>query len=70
MLVFLIPPVSLKSLIGDAVPQTQLVGFERVEVGRSMTEKVTIEFDACEGLEPCLLKFLVVKVNTSCYHQL
>lgn len=50
VLVFWIPPESSKSLVGSGVPQTQLVGFERVEVGRSMTEKVTIEFDVCKGL--------------------
>ncbi|ESQ47931.1 hypothetical protein EUTSA_v10022061mg [Eutrema salsugineum] len=49
VLVFWIPPESSKSLVGGGVPQTQLVGFERVEVGRSMTEKVTVEFDICKG---------------------
>ncbi|WZY95000.1 hypothetical protein YC2023_067329 [Brassica napus] len=50
VLVFWIPPESSKSLVGGSVPHTQLVGFERVEVGRSMTEKVTVEFDVCKGL--------------------
>lgn len=50
VLVFWIPPESSKSLVGGGVPQKQLVGFERVEVGRSMTEKVTVEFDVCKGL--------------------
>lgn len=50
MLVFWIPPESSKSLVGGSVPHTQLIGFEKVEVGRSMTEKVTVEFDVCKGL--------------------
>ncbi|KAH0851923.1 hypothetical protein HID58_094392 [Brassica napus] len=50
VLVFWIPPESSKSLVGGTVPHTQLVGFERVEVGRSMTEKVTVEFDVCKAL--------------------
>ncbi|VVA98240.1 unnamed protein product [Arabis nemorensis] len=50
VLVFWIPPESSKSLVGSGVPQTQLVGFERVEVGRSMTKKVTVEFDVCKAL--------------------
>ncbi|CAN6891815.1 unnamed protein product [Brassica oleracea] len=50
VLVFWIPPESSKSLVGGSVPHTQLIGFEKVEVGRSMTEKVTVEFDVCKGL--------------------
>lgn len=50
VLVFWKPPKCSKSLVGGGVPHTQLVGFERVEVGRSMTEKVTIEFNVCKGL--------------------
>ncbi|CAH8328818.1 unnamed protein product [Eruca vesicaria subsp. sativa] len=50
VLVFWMPPESSKYLVGGGVPQKQLVAFERVEVGRSMTEKVTVEFDICKEL--------------------
>ncbi|KAG7582568.1 Glycoside hydrolase family 3 C-terminal domain superfamily [Arabidopsis suecica] len=50
VLVFWKPPKCSKTLVGGGVPQTQLVGFERVDVGRSMTEKVTVEFDVCKAL--------------------
>lgn len=50
VLVFWTPPESSKSIVGSGVPQKQLVGFGKVEVGRSMTEKVTVDIDVCKGL--------------------